>query len=93
MTIIRKSLQWLLPKLPFTKKLKCCDRCKAESCVWNGIFEMMNFGIFGKSFPNKFKPKPTFNPREKDVTIEIYLSSSEKKLMNIEIPLNKCNIP
>ena len=40
---------------------------------------------------NKFKPKSTFNPRNKDAAIEIYLSSLEEKLMNIEIPQNKYN--
>ena len=40
---------------------------------------------------NKFKPKSTFNPRNKDAAIEIYLSSLEEKLMNIEIPQSKYN--
>ena len=40
---------------------------------------------------NKFKPKSTFNPRNKDAATEIYLSSLEEKLMNIEIPQNKYN--
>ena len=38
---------------------------------------------------NKFKPKSTFNPRNKDAAVEIYLSSLEENLMNIEIPQNK----
>ena len=38
---------------------------------------------------NKFKPKSTFNPGNKDAAIEIYLSSLEEKLINIEIPQNK----
>ena len=46
----------------------------------------------GKEFDRKrFKPKSTFNPRNKDAAIEIYLSSLEEKLMNIEIPQNKYN--
>ena len=45
-----------------------------------------------KEFDRKrFKPKSTINPRNKDAAIEIYLSSSEEKLMNIEIPQNKYN--
>ena len=35
---------------------------------------------------NKFKPKSTFNPRNKDAAIEIYLSSLEEKLMKFENP-------
>ena len=45
-----------------------------------------------KEFVRKrFKPKSTFNPRNTDAAIELYLSSLEKKLMNIEIPQNKYN--
>ena len=42
-------------------------------------------------YRNKFKSKSSSNPRNKDAAVEIYLSSSEEKLMNIEIPENKCN--
>ena len=41
--------------------------------------------------PDKFKPKSTFNSRNKDAAIEIYLSSLEEKLMSIEIPKGKYN--
>ena len=41
--------------------------------------------------PDKFKPKSTFNPRNKDAAIEIYLSSLEEKLMSTEIPKDKYN--
>ena len=34
---------------------------------------------------NKFKPKSSFNPRNKDAATELYLSSLEEKHMNIEI--------
>ena len=34
-------------------------------------------------------PKSTFNPKSKDAANEMYLSSLEEKLMNIEIPQNK----
>ena len=39
----------------------------------------------------RFKPKSTFDPRNKDAAVEIYLSSLEEKLMNIEILQNKYN--
>ena len=35
---------------------------------------------------NPCKTKSTFNPRNKDVTIEIYLSSLEEKLLKVEVP-------
>ena len=38
---------------------------------------------------DQFKPKSTFNPRNKDAAIEVYMSSLEEKLMKIEIPKNK----
>ena len=40
---------------------------------------------------DQFKPKSTFNPRNKDATIEVYMSSLEEKLMKTEIPKDKCN--
>ena len=36
-------------------------------------------------FP-RFKPKSTFNPRNKDAVIETYLSCLEERLLDIEIP-------
>ena len=39
----------------------------------------------------KFRPKSTFNPKNKDVIIETYLSSLEEKLLDIEIPKDKFN--
>ena len=41
--------------------------------------------------PDKFKPKFTFNPRNKDAAIVIYLSSLEEKLMSMEIAKDKYN--
>ena len=50
------------------------------------------FWLDKKEFIQKrFKPKSTFNPRDKDAAIEIYPSSLEEKLMNIEILQNKYN--
>ena len=39
----------------------------------------------------EFRPKSTFNPKNKDVIIETYLSSLEEKLLDIEIPKDKFN--
>ena len=39
----------------------------------------------------KFRLKSTFNPKNKDVIIETYLSSLEEKFLDINIPKNKCN--
>ena len=40
---------------------------------------------------DQFKPKSSFNPRNKDAAIEIYISSLEEKVMKIEIPTDKYN--
>ena len=40
---------------------------------------------------DQFKPKSTCNPRNKDSTIEVYMSSLEEKLMKLEIPKDKYN--
>ena len=37
------------------------------------------------------KPKPTFNPRNKDAVIETYLSCLEERLLDIEIPSKRFN--
>ena len=39
----------------------------------------------------KFRPKYTFNPKNKGVIIETYLSSLEEKLLDIDIPKDKFN--
>ena len=45
-----------------------------------------------KPFPyEKFRPKPIFNPRNKDTVIEIYLSSLEERLLDIEISSKRYN--
>ena len=49
-----------------------------------------NSGLCGKKndekpFPyEKFRPKSTFNPRNKDTVIETYLSSLEERLLDID---------
>ena len=62
----------------------------------NKVKLQMELGAYGRMLPlkwhfrndekefdrNNFKPKSTFNPRNKDEAIEIYLNSLEEKLMN-----------
>ena len=40
---------------------------------------------------DRFKPKSTFNPRNKDAVIETYLSCLVERLLDIEIPSNRFN--
>ena len=42
-------------------------------------------------FNTKFRPKSTFNTKNKDVIIETYLSSLKQKLLDIDIPEDKFN--
>ena len=37
----------------------------------------------------KFRPKSSFNPRNKDATIETYLNCLEKRLIDTEIPFKR----
>ena len=46
-------------------------------------------GIFDCN--TKFRPKSTFNPKNKDIIIETYLNSLEEKLLDIDIPKDKLN--
>ena len=39
----------------------------------------------------KFRPKSTFDPKNKDIVIETYLSSLEEKILDIDIPKDKFN--
>ena len=39
----------------------------------------------------KFRPKSTFNPRNKDTVIETYLSSLEERLLDIDISSKRFN--
>ena len=51
-----------------------------------------HFRNYKKKFDqNKFKPKSTFNSRNKDAAIEIYLINLEEKLTITKIPQNKYN--
>ena len=40
---------------------------------------------------DRFRPKSSFNPRNKDVIIETYLSCLEERLLDIEIPSKRFN--
>ena len=44
-----------------------------------------------KSCDKKFRPKSTFNWKNKDIIIETYLSFLEEKLLDIDIPKDKFN--
>ena len=39
----------------------------------------------------RFKPKSTFNPRNKDAVIETYLSCLEERLLDIKFPSKRIN--
>ena len=53
---------------------------------------MWHFRNDRKPFPyEKFKPKSTFNPRNKDTAIETYLSSLAERLLDIDISSKRFN--
>ena len=50
------------------------------------LHHMWHFRNDEKPFSyEKFRPKSTFNPRNKDTVVETYLSSLEEKLLDIGI--------
>ena len=54
---------------------------------------MWHFRNDKKSFScEKFRPKSIFNPRNKDAVIETYLSSLEKRLLDIYISFKRFNV-
>ena len=53
---------------------------------------MWHFRNDERSFvADRFRPKSSFNPRNKDVIIETYLSCLEERLLDIEIPSKRFN--
>ena len=53
---------------------------------------MWHFRNNEKPFPyEKFRPRSTFNPRNKDTVIETYLSSLEERLLDIDISSKRFN--
>ena len=53
---------------------------------------MWHFSNDERSFEaDRFRPKSSFNPRNKDVIIETYLSCLEERLLDIEIPSKRFN--
>ena len=53
---------------------------------------MWHFRNDERSFSQeRFKPKSTFNPRNKDAVIETYLTCLEERLLDTEIPCKRFN--
>ena len=86
MSLLSKGLKFVLNSNHINKA-----KLKMELETYDRILRLKwHFRNDEKEFDQKrFKPKSTFNPRNKNAAIEIYLGSLEEKLMNIEIPQNK----
>ena len=57
-----------------------------------GSFALCDFRNDKRTFTaEKFRPKSSFNPRNKDAIIETYLSCLEERLLDIEIPSKRYN--
>ena len=53
---------------------------------------MMHFRNDKQTFAtDKLRPQSSFNPKNKDTIIEIYLSCLEERLLDIEIPSKRYN--
>ena len=94
---LTKSEILLLPKgLKFVPTPNGIDKAKLkqELEVFGRKLRLMwHFRNDERTFDcnKKFRPKSTFNPKNKDVIIETYLSSLEEKLLDIDIPKDKFN--
>ena len=54
---------------------------------------MWHFRNDERTFSNdNFRPKSSFNPRNKDAITETYLSCLEERLLDIEIPSKRYNL-
>ena len=54
---------------------------------------MWHFRNDERTFSNdNFRPKSSFNPRNKDPITETYLSCLEERLLDIEIPSKRYNL-
>ena len=53
---------------------------------------MWHFRNHEKPFPyEKFRPKSPFNPRNKDIFTETYLSSLEERLLDVDVSSKRFN--
>ena len=89
----KPEISLLLRGLKFIPTSNTIDKAKLKTELETfGRMLQLNcfFGMMKKEFNlDKFKPKSTCNPRNKDTAIEIYLSSLQEKLMSTEIPEKK----
>ena len=85
MSLLSKRLKFV----PTTNKI---DRAKLKMELERKLRLLWHFKNDEKPFPyEKFRPKSTFNPRNKDTVIETYLSSLEERLLDIDISSKRFN--
>ena len=82
--------------LKFVPSTNTIDRAKLKRENWKnmeGSFRLIwHFRNDERTFTaDKFRPKSSFNPRNKDGIIEIYLSCLEERLLDIEILFKRYN--
>ena len=70
-----------------------CAKLKTELEEYGRKLRLMwHFRNDERSFvADRFRPKSSFNPRNKDAIIETYLSCLEERLLDIEIPSKRFN--
>ena len=87
-SLLSKSLKFL----PTANKI---DRAKLKTELeeyGRKLRLMWHFRNGERSFAaDRFRPKSSFNPRNKDAIIETYLSCLEERLLDIEIPSKRFN--
>ena len=86
----------MMPRFPYYRKdltlFPCNNIDKSKFKMELEVFDRMlrlkwHFRNENKDIHrDMFKPKSKFNPRNKDATMELYLSSLEEKLVKVEVP-------
>ena len=83
------EISFLSKRLKFVPTTNKIDRAKLKMELeeyGRKLRLLWHFKNDEKPFPyEKFRPKSTFNPRNKDTVIETYLSSLEERLLDIDI--------
>ena len=87
-SLLSKGLKFV----PATNKI---DRAKLKTELeeyGRKLWLMWHFRNDEKPFPyEKFRPKSTFNPRNKDVVTETYVTNLEERLLDIDISSKRFN--
>ena len=85
-SLLSKGLKFV----PTANKIDCA-KLKTELEEYGRKLQLMWLFRNDEASFVAYRPKPSFNPRNKNVIIETYLSCLEERLLDIEIPSKRFN--